>query len=82
MNKSMNDQKKIVRVYQAPAYIGGAFIRMVEYEGGELVGQKWEESDGWVDCNVSLADFWEADPISKEEMRELGMPEEQAGDHE
>lgn len=71
-----NKQRKVVRVDFGPAYIEGLFVRLVEFDDGNFRTQHWNDSDGWVDSEVTYGDFFDAREVTPEELRELGIPEE------
>jgi len=76
MNGRKQKNRKVVGVDFGPAHLEGLFVRIAKLENGGFRTQQWDESRGWIDSELTYGDFFEAIPISREEMRELGMPDE------
>ncbi|MDA1326497.1 MAG: hypothetical protein O3C34_17360 [Proteobacteria bacterium] len=76
MDNTDDKQPKVVGIYFGPAYLEGLYVRIAELQDGTWDAQEWDESKGWIGSELTHADFYEAIPITPEEMRKVGIPED------
>ena len=69
-------QRKVTGIHFGPAYLEGLFARIVLLENGGFRKQQWDDSDGWIDSELTYGDFFEARELTPEQIRKAGIPEE------
>ena len=69
-------QRKVTGIHSGPAYLAGLFVRIALLEDGGFRTQQWDDSDGWIDSKLTYGDFFDAQEVTPEELRELGISEE------
>ena len=76
MNNVGKEKRKIVGVEFGPGYLWGLVVRIVLLENGGFRTQQWDDSDGWIDSELTYGDFFEARELTPEQIRKAGLSEE------